>query len=70
VAEQYKQDGQCTINVTLMGDRATTVVVEKATNFTYSQCVLVVLGIQNARRMRYMANGGLSGSTVFFHIIS
>ena len=32
--------------------------------------VFVALGIQHAMRMRHIANCGLSGSTVFFHIIS
>jgi len=36
----------------------------------YSQCVFVALGIQHAMHMRHVAIGGLSGSTVFFHITS
>ena len=32
-------------------------------------CVSVALGIQHAKRMRRIAICGLSGSTIFFHII-
>jgi hypothetical protein len=38
-------------NVIMRGDRATNVAMEKAINFTYSECVFVVLGIQSAMRM-------------------
>jgi len=36
----------------------------------YSECVSVVLGNQQAMRMRYIVICGLPGSTVCFHIIS
>jgi len=42
----------------------------KAISITHSECVFVVLGIQHALRMRYIAICGLSGCAVFFHIIS
>ena len=42
----------------------------KAISFTHSECVFVALGIQHAVRMCYIAICGLSGCTVFFHIIS
>jgi len=40
----------------------------KALNITYSECVLVPLVIQHARY--YVIICGLSGSTIFFYIIS
>jgi len=42
----------------------------KRISITYSECVFVALGIQHALRMRPIVVCGLSGSTVFFHIIS
>ena len=40
----------------------------KAISVTYSECVFVAPGKE--REMRHIVNSGLSGSTVFFHIIS
>jgi len=37
---------------------------------TYSERVLVAVGIQHALRMRHIAICGLHGYTVFFHSIS
>jgi len=37
---------------------------------TYSECASVALGIRHAIRMRHTAICGLSGGTVFLHIIS
>jgi hypothetical protein len=65
-----KQDRQCTYNITLRRIRATIVTVKKAVTITYSECVYVVLGIQHAMCIRHIAMCGLSGSTIFFHIIS
>ena len=42
----------------------------KAISITYAECVLVVLGIEHAIRMRNIVICGLSGSSMFFHIIS
>ena len=67
-----EQKRQCTYNATLRRVRATIVVVKKAINIAYSGGVFVALGIQNAQHMRrvILSSGGLSCSTVFFHIIS
>ena len=42
----------------------------KAVSITYTECVFVALGIHNALRKRRIVVCGLSGSTIFFHIIS
>ena len=41
-----------------------------AITVTYSECVLVVSGVQHAIRMRHAVICGLSDSTIFFYIIS
>jgi len=43
---------------------------EIANNVTYSECVLVALFMQHAMRMRHINLRGLSGSTIFFHVVS
>ena len=63
-------DGHCTYNVTLRRVLATIVAVERAIIITYSECVFVVLVIQHATRVRRIVVDGLSGFTIFFHIIS
>ena len=42
----------------------------KPISITYCECVFVALGIQHAMRMRHTVICCMSGSTVFFHIIS
>jgi len=42
----------------------------KAISITYSECVILALGIQHAIPMRHIVFCGLPSSTVFFHIIS
>ena len=43
---------------------------EKAISVTYSECVFVALGIHHAKHRCHTVICGLSGSTMFFHIIS
>ena len=39
-------------------------------NITYSECVSVALVIKHVKRMRHIVLCGLSGTTIFFSIIS
>jgi hypothetical protein len=42
----------------------------KAVSITYSECAFLAFVIQHAVRMSHIVIYGLSGSTIFFHIIS
>ena len=67
------QDRQSTYNVTLSRVRETTVPMKKQYVLyilCVYICVCVALVIQDAERMRRIFICGLSGSTIFFHIIS
>jgi len=58
---------QCKIEVRLYNSY----LCQKAISITYSECVFVALGIQNARRMRHIIICDLTGSNVFLpHIIN
>jgi hypothetical protein len=61
---------QSTYNVTSRRIRATIAAMEKAISITYSESAFVALGIQNAMRMLNIVICGLSGSKIFFYIIS
>jgi hypothetical protein len=50
--------------------RETNVIVEKQESITYSKCVSVALVIQHEKRMRRIITCSLSGSAIFFNIIS
>ena len=56
-------------NITLRCVRAIVVAVG-AIGITYSQCVFVALGIQHAVHIYHIVICGMSGSTIFFLIIS
>ena len=51
-------------------NKEVTVYKKKVIGITYCECVFVALGIQHAMGMRYIVICGLSGYTIFFHIIS
>jgi len=42
----------------------------RAISITYSERIFVAVDIQRAKRLRRIVICGLSGSTLFFHIIS
>ena len=42
----------------------------KAVSITYSDCAFRALGIHREMYMRHIVIYGLSGSTLFFHVIS
>jgi hypothetical protein len=57
---------QCTSVVLLRRVRVTIATAEKTISITYSHCVLIALGIQNAMRMRYIVICCLPRSTMRF----
>ena len=57
-----RQDRQCTYNVTLTKPSCNHFRKRMAIRSTYSESVLVALGIQHAMRMRQIISCGLSGS--------
>ena len=63
-----QQDRQCMYNVTLRHIHATIVAVENCV--TYSETVLIAIGLQHVMNMHKIFFCGLPGCTIFFHIIS
>jgi len=57
-------------NVTLSRVRVTIVPVKKALTIIHSDSVSVLLNIRHAMRMHHIFICRLSGSTIFFHMIS
>ena len=51
IHNSYNKTGNCTCKVTLRRVYVTIVAVKKPKSTTYSECVLVALGIQHAMRM-------------------
>ena len=65
----HKQDRQCTYNLTLMHIHAAFVAIGKSVSITYSMSAFVVLGIKHVMQLCHIVCD-LSGSMVYFHIIS
>jgi hypothetical protein len=66
-----KQDRHCTYKRNIEAVLCNYCCREKAAMITYSVCVSVALVIQHAMGMRRtIVICGLSGSTIFFHVIS
>ena len=65
---KLQQDKQCAYNARVTCGKHC--YSGKSVSITYSECVFVVLVIQYVMRMRHIFNYVLSGSTIFFHIIS
>jgi hypothetical protein len=57
-------------NVILRRVRSTIVAVGKSNKYTYSECVFVALGTQHEMSKRHIFICDLSGTAVFFYLIS
>jgi hypothetical protein len=63
--------GQCTYKRNIEGRSRDNCGREKAISITYSECVYsLIYPSRSAHASYYIAIRGLSGSTIFFHIIS
>ena len=67
--EVPNRTGNVRINVILRRVRVTIVAVKKGISITYSECISAATVIQQATRMRHIVICGLSGFTIFLHII-
>jgi hypothetical protein len=65
-----QHDRQCTYHVTMRLVRASIDWVEKLSVLHMLTCAFVALAIPHAVGMRHIVMFGLSGSSIFFHIIS
>jgi hypothetical protein len=63
-----RQDGQCTCHTEV--HLCNCCCIGKALSVVYCECVSIVLGIQYALYMHCLFICGLSGPTIFFHLIS
>ena len=62
----YSEKSAVPTDVTLRLVLAAIVAVKKAISVTYSECVSVALGIENAMRVPHIDICGMSGCTIFF----
>ena len=62
----YSETSAVPTDVTLRLVLAAIVAVKKAISVTYSECVSVALGIENAMRVPHIDICGMSGCTIFF----
>jgi len=67
---KIKQNRQCAYKRNIEAPSRCNCYIGKGTVITYSECVPVTLSVQHAMRMHRVFVCGLSGSTIFFHIIS
>ena len=66
----YKQTGQGSVKISCLRIFINCAAWKSNKYLQYSECVFVALGIQHATGMCHIFICGLSGSTLFFHIIS
>jgi len=70
ISSSYLQPKQCTHKHNIEALTCNHCCSGKAISVTYSECVFMALGFQHAMGRRHIITCGLSGSTIFFHIIS
>jgi hypothetical protein len=68
IKKDTRQDGHCTCNTEML--LCDYCCIGKALSVTYCECVSIVLGIQYAMYTHRLFICGLSGPTIFFHLIS
>jgi hypothetical protein len=70
ISGSYLQPKQCTQKRNIEALSCNHCCSEKATRMTYSECVFMALGFHHAMGMGHIITCSLSGSTIFFYIIS